>query len=94
MGHTLYGPDVDAFAAILKEHKPRIYITNAAIHNLTGATLSSATVYRILKLAQAAGFYIIEDKIFADFETTPAPRLAASDDLSRVFYIGNFSKIL
>ena len=78
----------------MEEHKPRIYITNAAIHNPTGATLSSATVYHVLKLVQAAGFYIIEDNIFADFETTPAPRLAASDGLSRVFYIGNFSKIL
>ena len=78
----------------MKEHKPRIYITNPVINNPTGTTFSSATVYRILKLAQAAGFYIIEDNIFADFETTPAPRLVASDGLSRVFYIGKFSKIL
>lgn len=74
--------------------KPRLYITNAAIHNPTGATLSPATAYRVLHLAQAAGLYIVEDDIFADFETTPAPRLAALDGLSRVFYIDSFSKTL
>ncbi|MER2163508.1 MAG: PLP-dependent aminotransferase family protein, partial [Psychrobacter alimentarius] len=92
--YTPTGPDVDAFASVLNEHKPRLYITNAAIHNPTGATLAPATAYRVLKLAQAAGLYIIEDDIFADFETTPAPRLAALDGLSKVFYIGSFSKTL
>ena len=92
--YTATGPDTDAFASILEEHKPRLYITNAAIHNPTGATLAPATAYRVLQLAQAAGLYIIEDDIFADFETTPAPRLAAMDGLSQVFYIGSFSKTL
>lgn len=92
--YTPTGPDVEAFAAILDTHKPRLYITNAAIHNPTGATLSPATAYRVLQLAQAAGLYIIEDDIFADFEVTPAPRLAALDGLSKVFYIGSFSKTL
>lgn len=92
--YTANGPDVQAFETILAEHKPRLYITNAAIHNPTGATLSAATAYQVLQLAQAAGLYIIEDDIFADFEITPAPRLAALDGLSRVFYIGSFSKTL
>ncbi|ERL54360.1 aminotransferase-like domain-containing protein [Psychrobacter aquaticus] len=92
--YTPDGPNVTAFATILDEHKPRLYITNAAIHNPTGATLSPATAYRVLQLAQAAGLYIIEDDIFADFESTPAPRLAALDGLSQVFYIGSFSKTL
>ena len=92
--YSANGPDVQAFEVILAEHKPRLYITNAAIHNPTGATLSPATAYQVLQLAQAAGLYIIEDDIFADFEMTPAPRLAALDGLSRVFYIGSFSKTL
>ena len=92
--YTATGPDVTAFASILAEHKPRLYITNAAIHNPTGATLSPATAYQVLQLAQAAGLYLVEDDIFADFETTPAPRLAALDGLSQVFYIGSFSKTL
>ena len=92
--YTPNGPDVNVFAEILDEYKPRLYITNAAIHNPTGATLSIATAYHVLRLAQAAGLYIIEDDIFADFEVQPAPRLAALDGLSRVFYIGSFSKTL
>lgn len=37
---------------------------------------------------------MIEDDIFSDFEYTPAPRLAALDNLSRVIFIGSFSKTL
>ncbi|MEN2750714.1 PLP-dependent aminotransferase family protein [Psychrobacter sp. FBL11] len=92
--YTPNGPDAEAFVATLNKHKPRLYITNAAIHNPTGATLSPSTAYQVLQLAQAAGLYIIEDDIFADFEVKPAPRLAALDGLSRVFYIGSFSKTL
>jgi hypothetical protein len=35
---------------------------------------------------------IVEDDIFADFETTPAPRLAAFDGLHRVVQVGSFSE--
>lgn len=95
--YTANGADVAVFANILKVHKPRLYITNAAIHNPTGATLSATTAHHILQLASAAGTYIIEDDIFADFEITPAPRLAALAGLqvaSQIFYIGSFSKTL
>jgi len=40
------------------------------------------------------GLTIIEDDIFADFEMTAAPRLAAFDGLDRVIQIGSFSKTL
>lgn len=35
---------------------------------------------------------VVEDDILADFEFSPAPRLAAFDGLSRVIHIGSFSK--
>lgn len=97
--YTQSGPDIEAFATALTTHKPRLYITNATIHNPTGATLSPSTAYQVLKLAQDAGLYIIEDDIFADFEVVnpkipPAPRLAALDGLKNVFYIGSFSKTI
>jgi DNA-binding transcriptional MocR family regulator len=47
-----------------------------------------------LKLADQFDLTIIEDDIFADFEQTPAPRLAAFDGLDRVIHIGSFSKTL
>ena len=88
------GPDLDVFARVLAEERPRLYITNAAIHNPTGAVLSPVTAHRLLKLADAAGLTIVEDDIFADFETIAAPRLAAFDGLNQVIHIGSFSKTL
>jgi DNA-binding transcriptional MocR family regulator len=92
--YTPSGPDVEAFAQTVMEHRPRLYITNSAIHNPTGATLSPVVAHRVLKLADQFDLTIIEDDIFADFEQTPAPRLAAFDGLDRVIHIGSFSKTL
>jgi DNA-binding transcriptional MocR family regulator len=91
---TPTGPDIDRFASAIAEHGPRLYLTNAAIHNPTGATLSQVTAHRILKLAEASGLTIVEDEAFADLETMTAPRLAASDGLQRVVQVGSFSKTL
>ena len=92
--YTPNGPDLDAFTRAVSEHRPRLYITNAGIHNPTGAVLSPVVAHRLLTLADQHGMTIIEDDIFADFEQAPAPRLAAFDGLSRVVYIGSFSKTL
>ncbi|WEX08787.1 PLP-dependent aminotransferase family protein [Chelativorans sp. AA-79] len=91
---TPQGPDVALFAQTVREHRPRLYITNSALQNPTGATLSPVVAHRVLKLAEEAGLTIIEDDIFADFEISPAPRLAAFDGLERVVHIGSFSKTL
>jgi DNA-binding transcriptional MocR family regulator len=92
--HTPSGPDVERFACAVAEHAPRLYLTNAAIHNPTGATLSPVTAHRLLKLADEAGLTIVEDEVFADLETEAAPRLAAFDGLQRVVQVGSFSKTL
>lgn len=91
---TPNGPDIDQFTAVLAQHRPRLYITNSALHNPTGATLSPVTAHRLLKLAEQHDLTIIEDDIFADFEFSPSPRLAALDGLDRVITIGSFSKTL
>ena len=91
---TPNGPDVAAFAAALRAHSPRLYITNSGIHNPTGATLSAVTAHRLLKLADDSDLVIVEDDIFADFEVSSAPRMAAFDGLSRVIHIGSFSKTI
>jgi len=92
--YTTNGPDIARFAEALREHRPRLYITNSALQNPTGVTLSPVTAHKILKLAEEAGLTIIEDDIFADFEWKPAPRLAAFDGLERVVHLGSFSKTL
>ncbi|HEN8799506.1 TPA: PLP-dependent aminotransferase family protein [Pseudomonas putida] len=92
--YTATGPDIEAFGAALLAHAPRLYITNAGVHNPTGATLSAVTAHRLLKLADSSSLVIVEDDIFADFENTPAPRLSAFDGLARVIHIGSFSKTI
>lgn len=92
--YTPTGPDVAAFAARLGSGRPRLYITNSALHNPTGATLSPQTAHRLLNLAAAHDLLIVEDDIFADFEPEPSVRLAALDGLERVIRIGSFSKTL
>lgn len=92
--HTQNGPDLDAFAKAVATHRPRLYVTNSAFHNPTGATLSPATAHRLMKIAEAADLTIVEDDIFADFEQQPAPRLSALDGLQRVIHVGSFSKTL
>lgn len=92
--YTPVGPDIDALAVVLAEHRPRLYITNSGVHNPTGASLNPVTAHRVLKLADQHGLVIVEDDIFADFEHAPAPRLAGFDGLNRVVQIGSFSKTL
>ena len=88
------GPDIAAFEAALAAERPRLYITNSAIHNPTGATLAPQVAHRLLNAAAENGTIIVEDDIFADFEPEPSTRLAALDGLSRVIRIGSFSKTL
>jgi len=91
---TPSGPDVAAFEKAVAEEAPRLYITNSALHNPTGATLSPQVAHRVLGIATAHGLTIVEDDIFADFEPAPSPRLAILDGLDRVIRIGSFSKTL
>lgn len=88
------GPDIEIFAAEAARHRPRLYITNASLHNPTGATLSPAVAHRLLKVAEEHNVTIVEDDIAADFEEQPTPRMATLDQLHRVIYIGSFSKTL
>lgn len=88
------GPDIEQFARIVEDQRPRLYITNSGVHNPTGACLSPVVAHRILTLADRAGLVIVEDDIFADFETVAAARLSVFDGLNRVVQIGSFSKTL
>jgi DNA-binding transcriptional MocR family regulator len=92
--HTPVGPDIAAFESVLATDRPRLYITNSALHNPTGATLSPQTAHRLLNAAARHDVTIIEDDIFADFEPEPSSRLAALGGLDRVIRIGSFSKTL
>lgn len=92
--YTASGPDLAQFETILATERPRLYVTNSALHNPTGATLSLPSAHRLLIVAAAHELTIVEDDIFADFEPERSPRLAALDGLDRVVRIGSFSKTL
>jgi len=85
---------MERFTEALAAHKPRLYITNSALHNPTGATISPQTAHQVLTAAAAHDLIVIEDDIFSEFEPDPSPRLAALDGLDRVIRIGSFSKTL
>lgn len=91
---TPSGPDIEAFEKALIAETPRLYITNSALHNPTGATISPQTAHQVLSLAAMHGVTIVEDDIFADFEPALSPRLAILDGLNRVIRIGSFSKTI
>jgi DNA-binding transcriptional MocR family regulator len=91
---TPQGPDLAAFATAAASHRPRLYLTNASLHNPTGASLSAATAHRLLRLAEAHDIIIVEDDIFGDFAPDPQPRLAALDGGDRVIHLGSYSKTL
>ncbi|HWL67015.1 MAG TPA: PLP-dependent aminotransferase family protein [Geminicoccus sp.] len=91
---TPAGPDLARFAEAIEAHRPRLYLTNSAIHNPTGASLSPVVAHRLLTLADAGGLTVVEDDIFGDLATGPVTRLAAFDGLRRVVQVGSFSKTL
>jgi DNA-binding transcriptional MocR family regulator len=80
--------------AMIREHRPKMYFTNTVLHNPTGASISQAVAYRVLKLAERFNLLIVEDDIYGDFHPSVMTRLATLDQLERVIYIGSFSKTI
>ena len=91
---TRNGPDLDAMQAQLKEHRPRLFVINTVFHNPTGTTIAPPVAFRLLQLAREHHFTIIEDDIYADFQSEPTDRLATLDQLEHVVYVGGLSKTL
>ncbi|HEY8606209.1 MAG TPA: PLP-dependent aminotransferase family protein [Noviherbaspirillum sp.] len=92
------GPDIAKLAELAALHKPKLYVINSVLHNPTSTSLSAAKAFQILKIAEQHDFTIVEDDIYCDLHPgssiQPATRIAALDQLSRVIYLGGFSKTL
>jgi DNA-binding transcriptional MocR family regulator len=88
------GPDLTVMEALLKEHRPRLYVTVSVLHNPTGGSLSAATAHRVLKLAEAHDLTVVEDDTYAFLAPPHATRLAQLDGLRRTVVVSGFSKIL
>ncbi|MFI0472595.1 PLP-dependent aminotransferase family protein [Halomonas sp. HMF6819] len=88
------GPDIEHLQTLLETHRPTLFYINSVFHNPTGSTLSPSVAHQLLRLAERHDFKLIEDDIYADFQSTPSTRLASLDGLNRVIYLGSFSKSL
>src|SRR6201996_8535014 len=91
---TRNGPDLDVLQAQLQLHRPKLMFINTVFHNPTGTTVAPPVAFRLLQLAREHGFMIIEDDIYADFQTDLTDRLATLDQLEHVIYVGGLSKTL
>jgi len=88
------GPDLAVMEALLREHRPRLYVTVSVLHNPTGCSLSPAAAHQVLRLAEAHDLTIVEDDTYAWLAPPHATRLAQLDGLRRTVYVSGFSKIL
>ena len=88
------GPDLGVMEALLKAHRPRLYVTVSVLHNPTGASITPAAAHQVLRLAEAHDLTIVEDDSYAWLAPPHAPRLAQLDGLQRTVYVSGFSKIL
>ena len=89
-----HGPDLDVLQTLAAAHAPRAYLTVSVLHNPTGHSLNLAGAHRLLQLAEAHDFFIVEDDSYGFLAPEHLPRLAALDGLRRVLYVSGFSKVL
>ena len=88
------GPNLTVMEALLRAHRPRLYVTVSVLHNPTGACLSPAAAHQVLRLAELHDLTLVEDDTYAWLAPPHATRLAQLDALRRTVYISGFSKIL
>jgi DNA-binding transcriptional MocR family regulator len=88
------GPNLDALADLVQEYRPRAFFTQTLLHNPTGGSTVPARSHRILNLAEAFDFVLVEDDVYGDLAGDAGVRLAQIDALRRVIYVGSFSKLL
>ncbi|MGE8295412.1 MAG: PLP-dependent aminotransferase family protein [Pseudomonas sp.] len=91
---TPNGLDLVALEAALQQHRPKVYFINTRLQTPTGTSLEPAVCYRLLQLAEKYDFLIVEDDIYAEMDPKAQVSLASLDQLSRVIYIGSFSKVI
>ena len=86
------GPDMAVLERHLQVHKPKLFFIQSVGHNPTGSDLSPGKAHRLLQLAQAHQFILVDDDALADFKPASALRVSALDQLKHSLYVGSFSK--
>ncbi len=88
------GPDLSVMARYCELHAPKLFVSVSVFHNPTGYCLSPGAAHRLLQLANAHHFHIVEDDTYSHLAPEHATRLSALDGLQRTIYVSGFSKIL
>jgi DNA-binding transcriptional MocR family regulator len=88
------GPDVEFAERLLKSVRPKLFFVSTVFQNPTATNIAPQVAFRLLQLAQQHDFIIVEDDIYADFQTVPTQRLGSLDQLDHVIYVGGLSKTL
>ncbi|WPB56453.1 PLP-dependent aminotransferase family protein [Xylophilus sp. GOD-11R] len=88
------GPDLAVMARYCETHAPRLFISVSVLHNPTGYSLAPGAAHRLLQLAQAHDFHVVEDDTYGHIAPEHATRLTALDGLQRTIYVGGFAKML
>ena len=91
---TAAGPDLEVMARYCEAHAPKLFVSVSVLHNPTGYCLSPASAHRVLQLAQAHDFYVVEDDTYSHIAPEHATRMSVLDGLQRTIYVSGFSKIL
>ncbi|MFP3759003.1 aminotransferase class I/II-fold pyridoxal phosphate-dependent enzyme, partial [Cupriavidus sp. SIMBA_020] len=78
MPYTPDGPDLDALETLVQMWRPKMLVINSVLQNPTGTSLTAAQAFRILRLAEAYDFIVVEDDIYGDLcpPSYPGTRLA------------------
>jgi DNA-binding transcriptional MocR family regulator len=88
------GPDLEVMARYCELHKPKLFVSVSVFHNPTGFCLTPGSAHRVLQLANAHDFHIVEDDTYSHIAPEHATRLCALDGLQRTIYVSGFAKIL
>jgi DNA-binding transcriptional MocR family regulator len=88
------GPDLAVMEALLREHRPRLYVTVSVLHNPTGVSITPAQAHQLLRLAEQHDLVVVEDDTYAWLAPPHATRLAQLDGLRRTITVSGFSKVL
>ena len=88
------GPDLEVMARYCELHSPKLFVSVSVFHNPTGYCLTPGSAHRVLQLANAHNFYIVEDDTYSHIAPDHSTRLCALDGLQRTIYVSGFAKIL
>lgn len=90
------GMDMDALVRVLQRYRPKLVYVVPAYQNPTGVVWSVAKKKRLLELAQAFGFLIIEDDYLREmtYQGKPPSTIKSMDTNDCVIFVKSYSKLL